>query len=617
MRLVAGALAMFAATQTLGAQAPYRTLDDRFAPPHYESASAWNARASYLREHVLAAAGLLPLPEKTPLNPSVFGEVKHPDYTVSKAYFESLPGFFVTGNLYRPIGDGPFPAILSPHGHWAYGRLENTLINSGPGRAINLARQGFVVFTYDMVGYNDSQQVPHTFSGPREYLWGLSLSGLQLWDSIRALDFLETLPYVRKDAIGMTGESGGGTQTFLASAVDPRIAVSVPVNMISLKMQGGCLCENPPGLRLETTNVEIAATIAPRPLLMISATGDWTSDTLEVEYPAVRAIYNLVDASDRVQAVRMTAEHNYNKDSREAMYAWMARWLQHAPADVHPAEKSFTPEPLQNLLVFHERAMPANAVDVGGLTREWIDAAKRQLAAAPGAFTATLRHSLGFANEVLPPKGGPGQVLPPQGGPSQVLPPNQPPLKLRRSAGASAKAEGGSYSRTVLIGAANPELEAALTKAGFKPAVIKFTPFDAEAAAKVHHFETYNRTPASQRVSDIVAAVRAQPGAAIVADGDAALAAILAASIVPIRMAVLDVGGFDTSSDQAFVDHVYIPGLRRAGDFQTAAGMLRGDVIVHNAGTTFAIQALHPQPAKLTPVQIAAALRRSSVSTKH
>lgn len=588
MRFVAGALATFVvATSTLAGQSAYRTLDDRFAPPHYESASAWNARAAYLREHVLASAGLLPLPEKTPLNPSIFGEVKRSDYTVSKVYFESLPGFFVTGNLYRPIGDGPFPAILSPHGHWAYGRLENTLISSGPGRAINLARQGFVVFAYDMVGYNDSQQVPHTFSGPREYLWGLSLSGLQLWDSIRALDFLETLPYVRKNAIGMTGESGGGTQTFLASAVDPRIAVSAPVNMISLHMQGGCLCENPPGLRLETTNVEIASTIAPRPLLMISATGDWTSDTLELEYPAVRAIYNLVDASDRVRAVRMTAEHNYNKDSREAMYAWMARWLQNAPADVHPAERSFTPEPLQSLLVFQGRAMPPNAVDVAGLTNEWIDAAKRQLASARSdVFSSTLRHALSFAGEDLPAK----QVLPAQGG---------------------SHTNSTGNDRTVLIGAANPELERALTSAGFHGIAIPFTPFNAEAAAKIHHFETYNRTPASQRVADIVAAVRAHPGAALVAEGDAALAAILAAAIVPIRLAVLDVAGFDTASDQAFVDHVYIPGLRRAGDFQTAAAMSRGELIVHNAGASFAVPALHPQASKLTVAEIAAIIRKA------
>ena len=580
MRLIAAGVlvAAIAAAQPPAAQSPYRTLDDRFAPPKYTSANEWNARATYLREHVLASAGLLPLPEKTPLRPSIFGEIRKGDYSVSKVYFESLPGFFVTGNLYRPLGDGPFPAILSPHGHWAYGRLENTALNSGPERAINLARQGFVVFTYDMVGYNDSQQVPHTFSGPREYLWGLSLSGLQLWDSIRALDFLETLPYVRRDAIAMTGESGGGTQTFLASAVDPRIAVSVPVNMISLHMQGGCLCENPPGLRLETTNVEIAATIAPRPLLMISATGDWTNETLELEYPAVRSIYSLLDASDRVRAVRITAEHNYNKESREAMYAWMARWLQHAPEDVHPAERSFTPERLENLLVFHGRSLPPNAVDVAGLTTEWIEAAKKQLAAggAP-VFTAALRHSLGFANESkeLPPKGG------------------------RHGDG------------KVLLGASNPDLERALKAAGFQPSVISFTRFDADAAAKVHHFETYNRTPASQRVADIVAAVRANPDAAVIADGDAALSAILASAVVPIRLAILNVDGFDSSSDQAFVDHLYIPGLRRAGDLQTAAAMSRGELIVHNAGSSFTVPALHPRAPKLSATEIVALVRKS------
>lgn len=594
--VVAIALSVVAVAQSPLAQSRYRTLDDRFTPPQFTAAEDWNKRAAYLREHVLASAGLLPLPEKTPLRPTIFGEIKRSDYTVAKVYFESLPGFFVTGNLYRPLGDGPFPAVLSPHGHWAYGRLENTAINSGPGRAINLARQGYVVFTYDMVGYNDSQQVPHTFSGEREYLWGLSLSGLQLWDSIRALDFLESLPYVRRDSIGMTGESGGGTQTFLASAVDQRIAVSVPVNMISLHMQGGCLCENPPGLRLETNNVEIAATIAPRPLLMISATGDWTAETLELEYPAMRSIYNLVDASDRVRAVRITAEHNYNKESREAMYAWMAHWLQHQPEDTRPAERSFTPEPLQNLLVFHNRALPPNAVDVTGLTNEWIEFASRQLAAShPDVFAATLRHALGFAGDVPANK---------------VLPSNQPPLKLRRSAGASAKAEGGSHE--VLMGTPNPELERTLRSARLMPTPISFTPFDADAAAKIRHFETYNRTRASQRVADIVAAVRAHPAAALVAEGDAALAAILASAVVPIRLAVLDVDGFDTSSDQSYVDHLYIPGLRRAGDLATAAAMATGELVVHNGGSAFNVPSIHPKPGRLTASEIAAIVRNSS-----
>jgi len=110
--------------------------------------------------------------------------------------------------------------------------------------------------------------------------------------------------------------------------------------------------------------------------------------------------------------------------------------------------------------------------------------------------------------------------------------------------------------------------------------------------------------------------VRAQPSAAVVADGDAALAAILAASIVPIRLAILDVGAFDSSSDQAFVDHLYIPGLRRAGDLQTAAGMVRGEMIVHNAGTSFAVPALHPQGNKLSAAEIAAIIRRGSSAQK-
>jgi hypothetical protein len=105
---------------------PFRTLNDRFPAPHFTSRTEWEARAAYLREHVLASAGLLPLPLKNPLRPPVFDELKRPDYTVAKVYFESLPGFYVTGNLYRPEGPGPFPAVLSAHGHWTYGRFENS-----------------------------------------------------------------------------------------------------------------------------------------------------------------------------------------------------------------------------------------------------------------------------------------------------------------------------------------------------------------------------------------------------------------------------------------------------------------------------------------------------------
>lgn len=170
--------------------------------------------------------------------------------------------------------------------------------------------------------------------------------------------------------------------------------------------------------------------------------------------------------------------------------------------------------------------------------------------------------------------------------------------------------KGGSHD--VLIGTSNPDLERALTSAGYKPSIIAFTKFDTEAASKVRHFETYNRTPASQSVADIVAAVRAHPGAALVADGDAALAAILASAVVPIRFAILDVAEFNSSSDQAFIDHLYIPGLRRAGDLQTAAAMASGEIVVHNGGSTFSVPALKPKASKLTSAEIVALVRKSS-----
>ena len=265
----------------LSAAPQYRTLNDRFSVPEYASPAEWQQRAAYLREHILASAGLLPMPEKTPLHRAGVRRAAARRLLGLQGLLREPARLLRDRQPLPPAGAGPFPAILSPHGHWTYGRLENTALASVPGRAINLARQGFVVFTYDMIGYNDSRQLPHDLRrASASSLWGLSLAGLQLWNSIRSVDFLTSLPYVDGDRIGATGASGGGTQTFLLAAVDDRIKVAAPVNMISLHMQGGCLCENEPGLRLDTNNVELAAAIAPRPLLMVSATGDWTKETL-------------------------------------------------------------------------------------------------------------------------------------------------------------------------------------------------------------------------------------------------------------------------------------------------------------------------------------------------
>ena len=220
--------------------------DTVFTMPAFASVEEWEALAARLRTRIAISSGLYPLPEKTPLNATVTGRIERPDYTVEKVSIEARPGFLVTGNLYRPVGKGPFPGVACPHGHWKEGRLENTELCSVPARCITMARMGMVVFSYDMIGYNDSLQFEHNWGGPKEKLWGLHPFAMQLWSSIRVVDFLQSLPEVDKDRIGCTGASGGGTQTFALSAIDPRIKVCAPVNMISHTMQGGCLCGKRP-----------------------------------------------------------------------------------------------------------------------------------------------------------------------------------------------------------------------------------------------------------------------------------------------------------------------------------------------------------------------------------
>ena len=183
--------------------------DTHFVPKTYKTLAEWEARKQALRTQILSAAGLLPAFPKNDLHPQIFGRIKNRDCSIEKVLLETLPGYYLAGNLYRPLKPAPaggFPAIISPHGHWTYGRLENTDIASVPARAMNLARQGYVVFSYDMVGYDDTIQTPHDFGDkPVEELWAFGPFGLQLWNSIRAIDFLEKLPDVNPQMIGATG----------------------------------------------------------------------------------------------------------------------------------------------------------------------------------------------------------------------------------------------------------------------------------------------------------------------------------------------------------------------------------------------------------------------------
>lgn len=294
-----------------------------FTPP--TSVSAWESRKRELREQLLVTQGLWPMWPKNEMKPQVFGKMDRGDYTIEKVAIETLPGFQLCGNLYRPKkAQGKLPAILSPHGHHADGRMNEAV----QARSIRLAKLGFVVFMYDMVGYNDSKPFGHTFSNESLNRWGLNLVGFHTFNSIRAIDFIESLPDVDAARIGCTGESGGGTQTFFLNAVDDRIAAAAPVVMISEGFQGGCVCENAAGMRLNTDNVEIGSMFAPKPMRLVGATGDWTANTMTVVQPTIARVYGLYGRPELITATIFNFEHNYNRVSRNAVYPFFMKWLQ-------------------------------------------------------------------------------------------------------------------------------------------------------------------------------------------------------------------------------------------------------------------------------------------------
>ncbi|NNE91795.1 MAG: acetylxylan esterase [Verrucomicrobiales bacterium] len=354
-----------------------------FFPFHVpESIEDWEKRAEELRLRIRVANGIYPEPERTPLNAVIHGKVERPGFTVEKVYFESVPGFHVTGLLFRPAGaktGAKLPAVLSPHGHG--GRLQDhgkdgilkrieigdeKFEDSGRfpkvARCATLARLGCIVFLYDMIGYADNQQLSyqlgHRFAKQRPEFegsksWGLysaqaelhlqSIFGLQTWNSIRALDFLESLPEVDPKRLAVTGGSGGGTQTIMVCAIDPRPVAAFPNGMVSSSMQGGCTCENASLLRIGTGNVELTALFAPNPQGMTAA-DDWTKEML-VEgkgFPELKKLYTMYGKPENVMCGDLLHfKHNYNFVTRDLMYRWFNKHLELGLNDDEVVETDF------------------------------------------------------------------------------------------------------------------------------------------------------------------------------------------------------------------------------------------------------------------------------------
>lgn len=548
-----------------------------FTPP--ATLAEWRARRESLKTRILVSAGLWPLPRKRPLHPRITGRLDGPDYIVENVAIETLPGFYLCGNLYRPKGGhGPFPGIVNPHGHWAHGRLEMEPdvdaaapppAPPAPGRAnlvaigVNLARQGYVVFAYDMAGYNDTDQVTHKFAnGLEEWFWGVSLMGLQLWNSIRAVDFLQSLPYVDRNRIGATGASGGGTQTFLLTAVDERIKCSVPVNMVSGYMQGGCLCENGPGLRVGTNNVEIAALAAPRPMLLVAATGDWTQHVPGEEWPAIQAVYKLYGAADRTACVQFNYGHNYNRESREAMYAWFGRWLLHDINPDHFRERPFLLDAAA-MRVWNERnprpADARNEADLVAFLKADHEARLQTIFPADAQSEARFRKIMVPALEA-----------------SLAV---KAPVLARRP-----QQEG----RVVLVVTAGDAKNIPADGDGRVNLVLPAIDAHPDALWK-NFYSTYNRVPLGDRV-EAVAAKLAQLAEKhsrvdVVGFGEAGPWVLLARALAPVHGAAA-VDLTDTGLGSGGVDaRTYAPSLAGLGGLRTAAALVApGPLAIFNSG---------------------------------
>jgi len=398
--------------------APPKDLDGSFPFDVPATKEAWERRAEALRRQIQVATGLWPMPERTPLKAQVFGRTERADFTVDKVVFESFPGHYVTGLLFRPKGrSGRLPAVLSPHGHegrlWDYGEkgVRQMIVNgqerferSGRfpqlARCATLARLGCVVFIHDMLGYADSVQIPtavaHRFAKQRPEFdaperWGFfgvqaegrlqSILGVQAWNALRALDFLASLPDVDPARIGVTGSSGGGTQTLLVCALDSRPAVSFPQGMVSTSMQGGCTCENACYLRIGTGNVEFAGLFAPKPQAMTAA-NDWTKEMMTKGYPELQTLYGMLGAKGAVKCVsQVHFPHNYNFVTRALMYSWFNRALRLGHEDPL-LEEDFDPlTPAEYTVWDAEHPKPASGEDVeAGFLKSMAAASDRQLA---------------------------------------------------------------------------------------------------------------------------------------------------------------------------------------------------------------------------------------------
>lgn len=304
-------------------------------------------RQRYVRERVLHALG--GWPERTPLNARVTGSFRREGYVVERILYESLPRFYVTADVYVPAASKPpFPAVLGTAGHSANGKAY-----SGYQQAwISLAKQGVLVLAYDPPGQGERSMYfdpdlgaskvgrgtpEHTLSGLQCMLTGTNFARYEIWDGIRGIDYLLTRPDVDPRRIGVTGNSGGGTQTAYLAAVEPRLAVAAPSCYIT---SWAAMWTKPGPQDGEQVLVDFLKdgldfgdfllAFAPRPLKMMTATRDFFPiEGARDTYREAHRAYELLGVPERLGYFEFDDQHGWSTPLRQATYQWMEKWLNH------------------------------------------------------------------------------------------------------------------------------------------------------------------------------------------------------------------------------------------------------------------------------------------------
>jgi cephalosporin-C deacetylase-like acetyl esterase len=303
-----------------------------------EAITAYQAR---LREGLRNAVG--GFPERTPLQARVTGFLQRPAYRVEKVIFESQPGHHVTGNLFIPESEAytaPYPGVLVPCGHYRAGKAAEEYQSMGA----LLAYHGMAAFVYDPIEQGERVQLEESLSGAKGHmmmgvgsiLLGRNTATFEIWDGMRALDYLQSRPEVDRVRIGCTGNSGGGTQTSYLMALDDRISVAAPSCYHHLKHVH---VRGPFGDAENAIFGQLAIPMEPTDYLMLRAPElkilmcTATEDFLDVEaawtvFRYAKRLYSRLGFAERMMILENDAPHNYDKTQREGIVRWMARWLQ-------------------------------------------------------------------------------------------------------------------------------------------------------------------------------------------------------------------------------------------------------------------------------------------------